>query len=568
MSRAALEKQLAYLRREGGAATVDELVNVVEAWLAPEDEKPGRESKPVRAHAKARGSLDGADAQALEHALTIAERERDEATATAEARARIVNDIREALCLEPGRSVVDGVKEQIEAATLAIRKCVAAEADRDAVQRALAEQKKFAEEREISLDDEISKLRGKLREETMRLVLDRDEQSALARDDGGELWSDECERARKERDRFERALKGDRAILVALNKVIGGAGITPSETYVEAVTKILSERDEARGELAKWKESDRTRAESERMLSAHSENLGADLAKVTAERDELRLSHWELERMTNYETLANEVHTLTKQNDRYERALRQIAGWDMISPPDVKVLADGPWLHEIVTAALENRDEDWTRVRRAYSIASIQRGAKELWDQRDKPQEVPHGAAGERPERDEKKEVARAATESVARPVSPVVVSDTPSGTGETSNPPRELWPLQFDCDGTLYDVVKASKDAAEYLASELIANGAFRDGITLRVVGPYVLATPGKTDEERLPNDLATGLPLRIEREGVLRLLATVRAEERAAVAKAIRAHVPDLNASANRAEAMDSLQEALALVAEGGAT
>lgn len=168
--------------------------------------------------------------------------------------------------------------------------------------------------------------------------------------------------------------------------------------------------------------------------------------------------------------------------------------------------------------------------------------------------EVTHGAAS-------------AASKSSAYPVSPVVVSDTPSGTGETSNPPRELWPLQFDCDGTLYDVVKESKDAAEYLASELIAKGAFRDGITLRVVGPYVLATPGKTDEERLPNDLATGLPLRIEREGVLRLLATVRAEERAAVAKAIRAHVPDLNASANRAEAMESLREALARIVEGGA-
>jgi len=36
-------------------------------------------TKSARQHARERGALDGADAQALEHALTITERERDEA---------------------------------------------------------------------------------------------------------------------------------------------------------------------------------------------------------------------------------------------------------------------------------------------------------------------------------------------------------------------------------------------------------------------------------------------------------------------------------------------------------
>lgn len=34
-------------------------------------------AKSVRQHARERGALDGADAQALEHALTVTERERD-----------------------------------------------------------------------------------------------------------------------------------------------------------------------------------------------------------------------------------------------------------------------------------------------------------------------------------------------------------------------------------------------------------------------------------------------------------------------------------------------------------
>ena len=37
--------------------------------------------KSARQHARERGALDGADAQALEHALTVTERERDEARA-------------------------------------------------------------------------------------------------------------------------------------------------------------------------------------------------------------------------------------------------------------------------------------------------------------------------------------------------------------------------------------------------------------------------------------------------------------------------------------------------------
>ena len=39
------------------------------------------EAKTVRQHARDRGALGGADAQALEHALWITERERDEARA-------------------------------------------------------------------------------------------------------------------------------------------------------------------------------------------------------------------------------------------------------------------------------------------------------------------------------------------------------------------------------------------------------------------------------------------------------------------------------------------------------
>ena len=39
--------------------------------------------KTVRQHARERGALDGADAQALEHALAITERERDEARRSA-----------------------------------------------------------------------------------------------------------------------------------------------------------------------------------------------------------------------------------------------------------------------------------------------------------------------------------------------------------------------------------------------------------------------------------------------------------------------------------------------------
>ena len=39
------------------------------------------EQKSVRQRARERGALDGADAQALEHALTVTERERDEAQA-------------------------------------------------------------------------------------------------------------------------------------------------------------------------------------------------------------------------------------------------------------------------------------------------------------------------------------------------------------------------------------------------------------------------------------------------------------------------------------------------------
>jgi len=55
------------------------------AYIPPGDERVAAlaslAKKSARQHARERGALDGADAQALEHALTMTERERDEARA-------------------------------------------------------------------------------------------------------------------------------------------------------------------------------------------------------------------------------------------------------------------------------------------------------------------------------------------------------------------------------------------------------------------------------------------------------------------------------------------------------